>query len=104
MIWYDYSILYAQAVAEAFPPLPKLWIAQADNRYYDDGGTWVVGVFESLEGAKAFCDAEFTGPKGVWVHWNPGGPGEYFTRTYTAEPKSYSADPTVTIEQISVRP
>ena len=96
---YDYAILYAEAVLTAFPLLPKLWIAEADDTYYDSGGSWVVGVFESLEGAKAFCDAEFVGPKGEWQRWD----GFSYTRTYTVL-KYRDTDPTVTISQIVVRP
>ena len=96
-----YAQDYLMAVEMMFPPLPKLWIAEADDTYYDSGGHWVVGVFESLEGAKAFCDAEFKGPK---TEWHYSSTLNTHDRTYTVVNKYRDVDPTVTISQIVVRP
>lgn len=49
----------------------KVWIAEGDDRNYDEGSMWVVGVYSSEEKAKKgaeedlarYCEGRWTGAK-----------------------------------------
>lgn len=63
----DFAADYLSQVEQVFGPAPqKVWVAEADDRYYDEGGQEVIGVFTSRESAMAFADQKFPQPKGEW--------------------------------------
>lgn len=78
----------------------KVWVATASDHDYDVGSDWTIGVFETLAGAKVFCDERYGPGMAPWFD----GDDSRSVRTFPPPHPLWQVVVEVEIEEFEVRP